>query len=297
MGASDWIVLGGIGLLGYYVLKQQESATGGDANSGAVAGGGGSSSTDPWAILPDGTVIGGLPDNVIDLLAGPTTPEGGPWRSTPLPAPVVPQTSPPPATPGSPRLQPTVSLEDQAAAILPNPTIAGAGGLAGFLNAFTRPVPRTTALPPTLRGSFGGAPAIGAAIGGAQAIGQGVIDLQNRQRGTGPYAHLNAPASTVAGVANVAAGAAVGAGSFGLATLDFNRGVTFFGLPVVQPVYRTSATATNVGFQDASGRFYTRDEANRLAASERRLLSPVNRIQENVVRTNRSSFFGGAFTL
>jgi hypothetical protein len=101
--------------------------------------------------------------------------------------------------------------------------ITGASGLGRNLPALAR----TAIVSPA-------APVLGGALRGAQSIGQGVQDLRARNQGQGPYAHIrNDAAAVTAATANTAAGTAVGAGSLGLASLDFNKGVHFLGLPVV----------------------------------------------------------------
>lgn len=79
------------------------------------------------------------------------------------------------------------------------------------------------------------APILGGVVQGGLSIGQGVQDLQARNRGEGPYARLSQPAAVTAATANTAAATAVGAGSLGLASFDFNKGVHFLGLPIATP--------------------------------------------------------------
>jgi hypothetical protein len=68
----------------------------------------------------------------------------------------------------------------------------------------------------------------------APIAGGGAQDIHARTQGQGPYAHIkNDAAAVTAATANTAAATAVGAGSLGLASLDFNRGVHFLGLPIV----------------------------------------------------------------
>jgi hypothetical protein len=91
-------------------------------------------------------------------------------------------------------------------------------------------------LPALARGAIvsPAAPIVGGALQGGLSIVQGAQDLQARNQGHGPYAHIkNDAAAVTAATANTAAATAVGAGSLGLASLDFNRGVHFLGLPVV----------------------------------------------------------------
>ncbi len=101
--------------------------------------------------------------------------------------------------------------------------ITGASGLGRNLPAIARSVITSPA-----------APIVGGAFRGLESIGQGAQDLQARNQGQGPYAHIqNDAAAVTAATANTAAATAVGAGSLGLASLDFNKGVHFLGLPVV----------------------------------------------------------------
>ena len=82
-----------------------------------------------------------------------------------------------------------------------------------------------------------------AIVQGGLSIVQGAQDLQARNQGQGPYAGIKSDAAAVtAATANTAAATAVGAGSLGLASLDFNRGVSFLGLPVVTTGSRPGRT-------------------------------------------------------
>ena len=101
--------------------------------------------------------------------------------------------------------------------------ISGAAGLGRSVPA----IARAAAISPA-------APIVGGALQGGLSIVQGAQDLQARNQGQGPYAHIqNDAAAVTAATANTAAATAVGAGSLGLASLDFNKGVHFLGLPVV----------------------------------------------------------------
>jgi hypothetical protein len=80
-------------------------------------------------------------------------------------------------------------------------------------------------------------------VQGGLSIIQGAQDLAARNQGQGPYANIhNDAAAVTAATANTAAATAVGAGSLGLASLDFNRGVSFLGLPVVTTGSRPGRT-------------------------------------------------------
>lgn len=102
--------------------------------------------------------------------------------------------------------------------------VTAASGIGRNLPALAR----TAIISPT-------APVAGGAIQGALSIVQGAQDIAARNRGQGPYAHIkNDAAAVTAATANTAAATAVGAGSLGLASLDFNRGVYFLGLPIAE---------------------------------------------------------------
>lgn len=102
--------------------------------------------------------------------------------------------------------------------------VTGASGIGRNLPAIARNVATSP-----------GAPVVGGAVRGLESIVQGAQDIAARNRGQGPYARINNDAAAVtAATANTAAATAVGAGSLGLASLDFNRGVYFLGLPIAE---------------------------------------------------------------